>query len=383
MLYDKAYFDQLVDRSNTGSKKWDKYKNTDVIPFWVADMDFATPDFILSSIQERLNHPVMGYSDYEPQLNKSFTKWLLKKFDWAIDPGWITWTPGVVPGLNLAARSLVPDSSILVPTPIYPPFLEIAENANLEGIPTKMEEENFRYSLDFELMSKHLKPATQAIFISNPQNPTGRSLSSIELDALSTFVLENNLILVSDEIHCDFILDDSCTHLPIIKQCPSLREQVISLYSTAKTYNIPGLRCAAAIIPNSDLRDRFRKVMTGIVPSVGPLESLGSIAAFSDETNWSSALNDYLKCNVALLKQALGNRMRIPESTYLAWIYIDDLKLNDPESYFARHGVGISPGYLFGDHRFIRFNFACPKSLLMEGTERLKIAINKALKKNL
>ena len=383
MLYDKAYFDQRVDRSNTGSKKWDKYKNSDVIPFWVADMDFATPDFILSSIKERLNHPVMGYSDYESHLNRSFTKWLLKKFDWEIDPGWITWTPGVVPGLNLAARSLVPDSSILVPTPIYPPFLEIAENANLEGIPTKMEEENFRYSLDFELMSRNLKPETRAIFISNPQNPTGRSLSSIELDALATFVLENNLILVSDEIHCDFILDDSCNHLPIIKQCPSLREQVISLYSTAKTYNIPGLRCAAAIIPNSHLRDRFRKVMTGIVPSVGPLESLGSIAAFSDETNWSSALNDYLKCNVALLKQALGNRMRIPESTYLAWIYIDDLKLNDPESYFARHGLGISPGYLFGDNRFIRFNFACPKSLLIEGTERLKIAINKALKKNL
>ena len=246
-----------------------------------------------------------------------------------------------------------------------------------------MEEENFRYSLDFELMSRNLKPETRAIFISNPQNPTGRSLSSIELDALSRFVLENNLILVSDEIHCDFILDDSCTHLPIIKQCPSLQEQVISLYSTAKTYNIPGLRCAAAIIPNSYLRDFFRKVMTGIVPSVGPLESLGSIAAFSDETNWSRELNDYLKSNVALLKQALGNRMRIPESTYLAWIYVDDLKLDDPESYFARHGLGISPGYLFGDNRFIRFNFACPKSLLMEGIERLKIVINKALKKNL
>jgi cystathionine beta-lyase len=380
MLYDKAYFDQIVDRSNTGSKKWDKYKNSDVIPFWVADMDFATPNFILRSIQERLNHPVMGYSDYEPQLNKSFTKWLLKKFDWEIDPGWITWTPGVVPGLNLAARCLLPDSSILVPTPIYPPFLEIAENANLIGIPAKMKEENFEYSLDFRLMSEKLKPETQAIFISNPQNPTGRSLSSIELDALSKFVLENNLILVSDEIHCDFILNNSCAHLPIIKQCPSLKEQVISLYSTAKTYNIPGLRCAAAVIPNSNLRDRFRKVMTGIVPSVGPLESLASIAAFSDETNWSSELNDYLKTNVTLLKQALGNRMRMPESTYLAWIYIDDLQLDDPEIYFASHGLGISPGYLFGDNRFIRFNFACPRSLLIEGIKRVNIAIGEAEK---
>ena len=178
MLYDKAYFDQIVDRSNTGSKKWDKYKNSEVIPFWVADMDFATPNFILNSIQERLNHPVMGYSDYEPQLNKSFKKWLQKKFDWEIDTEWITWTPGVVPGLNLAARCLLPDSSILVPTPIYPPFLEIAENANLNGIPAKMKEENFEYSLDFGLMSRKLKPETQAIFISNPQNPTGRSLNS-------------------------------------------------------------------------------------------------------------------------------------------------------------------------------------------------------------
>ena len=383
MLYDKAYFDQIVDRSNTGSKKWDKYKNSEVIPFWIADMDFATPNFILRSIQERLNHPVMGYSDYEPQLNKSFTKWLLKKFDWEIDPSWITWTPGVVPGLNLAARTLMADSSILVPTPIYPPFLEIAENANLEGIPTKMKEENFEYFLDFEEMSKKLKSQTQAIFISNPQNPTGRSLSSIELDAISEFVLENNLILVSDEIHCDFILNDSCPHLPILKQCPSLKEQVISLYSAAKTYNIPGLRCAAAVIPNSNLRDRFRKVMKGIVPSVGPLESLASIAAFSDETNWSSELNDYLKTNVSLLKQALGNRMRMPESTYLAWIYIDDLKLDDPEIYFASHGLGISPGYLFGDNRFIRFTFARPKSLLIEGIDRLNFAISEAEKNKL
>ena len=118
--------------------------------------------------------------------------------------------------------------------------------------------------------------------------------------------------------------------------------------------------------------------MTGIVPSVGPLESLASIAAFSDETNWSRELNDYLKTNVTLLKQALGNRMRMPESTYLAWIYIDDLKLDDPESYFASHGLGISPGYHFGDNRFIRFNFACPKSLLIEGIRRLNIAIGEA-----
>ena len=109
MLYDKAYFNQIVDRSNSGSMKWDKYKNSDVIPFWVADMDFATPDFILNSLQERLNHPVMGYSDYGAQLNNSFTKWLKKKFAWEIDPDWVTWTPGVVPGLNLAARSLAPD----------------------------------------------------------------------------------------------------------------------------------------------------------------------------------------------------------------------------------------------------------------------------------
>ena len=380
MLYDKAYFNQIVDRSNSGSMKWDKYKNSDVIPFWVADMDFATPDFILNSLKERLNHPVMGYSDYEAQLNNSFTKWLKKKFDWEVDPDWVTWTPGVVPGLNLAARSLAPDASILVPTPIYPPFLEIAANSHLDGVSTKMREENFEYSFDFKLMSKNLKPKTQAIFISNPQNPTGRSLNSTELEALSKFVLEKKLILVSDEIHCDFILDNSCAHLPIIKQCPSLREQVISLYSTAKTYNIPGLRCAAAVIPNSHLRDRYRKVMTGIVPSVGPLESLASIAAFSDETNWVSALNDYLKTNASLLKQALGNRIRTPESTYLAWIYVGDLKLDDPEIYFASHGLGVSPGYLFGDNRFIRFNFGCPKSLLIRGIERLRIAISEAEK---
>ena len=234
MLYDKAYFDQFVDRSDTKSLKWDKYKSTDILPFWIADMDFATPNFILDAIRDRLTHPVMGYSDHENELTKSFSSWLRKKFDWEIDPNWVTWIPGVVPGLNLAARTLEPKSSILVPIPIYPPFFEIAKNIDLFGIGTKMREKDYRYSLDFDSMEEDIKPDTKAIFISNPQNPTGRSLQARELDSLAKFVLENNLVLVSDEIHCDFILNEASTHLPIIKQCPNVKDNVVALYSVAK-----------------------------------------------------------------------------------------------------------------------------------------------------
>ena len=378
MQYDKTYFDNPISRSDTGSKKWDKYRGTNILPFWVADMDFPTPDFILEAIKKRLTHPIMGYSDYEPSLNDSLSKWLSNKHHWDIEREWITWTPGVVPGLNLAALTLGGNGSILIPTPVYPPFLELAENAKLTCVTTAMKQVGLKYSFDFDQMEKDINPDVRMLFICNPQNPTGRTFDREELDGLASFIERYNLILVSDEIHCSILLDKDKSHLPIAKECPQITNHTISLFSVAKTYNIPGLRCAASVIPDAQLREQFRTVMKGVVPSVGPLESLASIAAFLDESEWTTQLNSYLSKNSLLLKQAMGDRMRTPEATYLAWIRIDDLKIEEAETYFDQYGIGISPGNQFGDHRFIRFNFACPEKQLRTGIKRLEMAIDKA-----
>ena len=378
MQYDKTYFDNAISRLNTGSKKWDKYRGTDILPFWVADMDFPTPDFVLDAIKKRLEHPIMGYSDYEPSLNASLCDWLSKKHNWAIDQEWITWTPGVVPGLNLAALTLSGKGSILIPTPVYPPFLEIARNAKLDCVKTAMQESDLQYSFDFDQMEKDITPDTRMLFICNPQNPTGRSFDQDELGALANFIERHDLVLVSDEIHCSILLDNNKSHLPIARDYPEITSRTISLFSVAKTYNIPGMRCAASIIPNKKLREQFRTVMRGVVPNVGPLESLASIAAFSDESDWTTQLNSYLSKNSLILKESMGDRMRLPEATYLAWIRIDDLKIKQIEKYFDQYGLGISPGNQFGDQHFVRFNFACPEKQLYAGIERLELAIDQA-----
>ena len=378
MRYDKLYFDRKISRANTGSKKWDKYQGTEILPFWVADMDFPTPTFILDKIKERLEHPIMGYSDYTPMLNDSFCQWLLTKHNWHIDPDWIIWTPGVVSGLNLAALTLASNGLILIPTPVYPPFLEIAQNSGLKCVSTPMKHFNLKYSFDFDQMEKDMTPDVRMLFICNPQNPTGRSFKRNELEELAAFIHKHELILVSDEIHCSILLDPHESHLSIANEFPEILEKTISLYSAAKTYNIPGMRCSATIIPRDSLRNSFRAAMNGVVPSVGLLESLASMAAFSDNTDWTFQLNSYLSKNCRLLKDAMGDRMRTPDATYLAWIWIDDLKIDDAEKFFDQYGVGISPGEHFGDHRFIRFNFACPEKQLREGIERLKFAISQA-----
>ncbi len=378
MQYKKYYFDTTISRLNTGSKKWDKYRGTDILPFWVADMDFPTPDFVLDAIKKRLEHPIMGYSDYESSLNESLCSWLSNKYQWVINQDWITWTPGVVPGLNLAALTLAGTGSILIPTPVYPPFLEIANNAKIGCVTTPMKQVDLEYSFDFDQMEKDITPDVRMLFICNPQNPTGRSFDQDELNNLANFIERHDLVLVSDEIHCSILLDKNKSHLPIARDFPQITDRTVSLFSVAKTYNIPGMRCAASIIPNEKLREQFRTVMRGVVPNVGPLESLASIAAFSDESDWVAQLNTHLSKNSLILKEAMGDRMRLPEATYLAWINIDDLKINQTEKYFDQYGLGISPGDQFGDHRFVRFNFACPERQLYEGIKRLEVAIDKA-----
>ncbi|MEQ8485390.1 MAG: PatB family C-S lyase [Pseudomonadales bacterium] len=372
----RSDFDRLIDRTGTSSTKWDKYAGRDVLPFWVADMDFAMPPFIEAAVRRRLEHPIVGYTRTPPGLVAAFQGWLERHYGWQVPDSWLVWLPGVVTGFNLAARAVArPGGAIVIPTPVYYPFLAVPGNAGQDGIHVPLVRQGTRWVMDMDAMTAALRPGARLLLLSNPQNPTGRAYSRGELEALADFCLRHDLVLCSDEIHCNLLLDESVRHVPVASLSPEIAARTISLFAATKTYNIPGLSCGVAVIPDPELRRRFKAAQAGLVPSVGPLELAASEAAFADTGDWVPRLLDYLRGNHQRLLAVAGDRMTPVEATYLAWIDVRNFGLADPGRFFEDHGLGLSDGAAFGGDGFVRFNFACPRALLDRGLERLAAAL--------
>jgi len=368
-------FDRVIDRSGTHATKWDKYAGRDVLPFWVADMDFAAPDFLLQAVRERLEHPLLGYTRTPPALSERFCDWLDWHSGWQADTDWLVWIPGVVTGLNLAARAVAADcGSVLIPTPVYYPFLSTPGHAGLAAIEVPLLDDGQRWIMDLDALSSACRPDTGLFMLCNPQNPTGRIYRREELTALAEFCASRELVILSDEIHCSLLLDDR-PHVPIASLDPAVAARSISLFAATKTYNVPGLSCAVAVIPDAGLRQRFRAAQAGLVPGIGPLELVAAQAAFADRSGWLPALLDYLRGNRERVAAVAGERMRHVEATYLAWLDVRDIAGEQPGRHFESHGLGLSDGAPFGGPGYVRFNFACPRSLLDEGLERLAAAL--------
>ena len=369
-------FDRRIDRRGTYSAKWDKYQGRDVLPFWVADMDFAAPQFLLDALATRLGHGILGYTRTPEPLVSAFCEWLQRNHGWQVAEEWLVWIPGVVPGLNLAAMAAAePGGAVLIPTPIYYPFLSVPGNAGQRLIKAPMQRDGRRWVMDWDLMEAAADRSTRLLMIANPQNPTGRVFTAAELEALANFAERRDLLICADEIHCSILLERQARHIPIASLHPSVAERSISLYASTKAYNVPGLSCAVAVIPNADLRRRFRKASRGLTPFIGPLAYAASTAAFSDQSGWLERLLDYLRDNHRLVRDAAGKRMTPVEGTYLAWLDVRDLGLQDPVAHFEAHGVGLSNGADFAGPGFLRFNFGCPQALLKEGLARLAAGV--------
>ena len=374
-------FDQEIDRRNTSSSKWEKYAGRDILPFWVADMDFATPTFIRQAVTDRLDHKVVGYTRPPASLTRAFQSWLSRNHGWRIPEEWVLWIPGVVPGVNLTAPAVAePDGAIIVPTPVYYPFLSVAGNAGQAGINVPLVRSGNRWIMDFDALQDAVDRRTGVrptlLLLANPQNPTGRAYSQSELVALADFCLKNDLYLCSDEIHSAIIIDEQARHLPIASLYPEIAERTVSLFAASKTYNMPGLPCAAAVIPNAELRRSFLQAQAGLVPDVGPLAFSASEAAFADESDYVPELRSYLGENHTRLAMLAGDRMTPVEATYLAWIDLTDTPVAPRAgAHFERHGLGLSDGAAFGSPGFVRFNFACPRTLLYRGLERFEAGL--------
>ena len=370
-------FDRRIDRIGTYSAKWDKYQGRDVLPFWVADMDFEAPDFLLDAVRARLEHRVFGYTRVPDALVVAFQGWLERSYQWPVPEEWLVWIPGVVTGLNLAAMATAqPDGSVLIPTPVYyflplgahprgPARHRSAHAARRETLGDGHRRPRRRHRC------RHPHPDDRQ----SAKTPTGRVYDEAELQELAEFAARRSLVICSDEIHCGILIDQAVRHRPIASLDPAIAAQSISLYAATKAYNVPGLSCAVAVIPDAGLRRRFNQARRGLTPIIGPLAYTASEAAFNDESGWLDRLLTYLRSNHERVLAVAGERMTPVEGTYLAWMDVRDLGLEDPDAHFERFGVGLSGGAAFGGPGFMRFNFGCPRSLLEEGLARFSAAI--------
>ncbi len=381
MEYD---FNQVVNRLNTHSIKWDAYP-PDVLPMWIADMDLQAPPVVMQALEKRLQHGIFGYECDYWELRQVFTQWAEEHYAWRISEEDIVIIPGVVTGLNLAVQSLgQPGDGLLIQTPVYPPFFEIAPHAGMVTVESPLTAyADGYYGIDLEKLESAITPQTRFLILCNPHNPVGRVFSKNELAAIAEVCVRKNLIIISDEIHCDFLFDDR-HHTPIASLGQQIAERTITLMAPSKTFNIAGLKCSFMIIQDAHLRSKIANGKNGLVgcPSVLSLEA--AWAAYAQGADWLRQVLSYLQANrdflVSFIRQEIP-RIKVfsPEATYLAWLDCRDFadKVNPCEYFLNEAKIAFNDGKAFGTggEGFIRMNFGCPRTVLKQALERMKKAV--------
>lgn len=374
-----SQFDSTPDRRDFWSFKWQKYAGKEIIPCWVADTEFRCAQPILEAMNRFTEHGVMGYylpAQYEPA-NQAVMRWLKDKHDWQIESDWIVWTPGVVPAFNVAIKAYCDaGDKVLVQSPNYPPLLAAPGLNKTERveIPTVMKNE--RWTIDFESLAKEAAdPKCKLMILCNPMNPVGSVLSQAEIDLIADICAQNNVLLCSDEIHCDLILDDSVSHIPA-GRVESLKERSVTLMAASKTFNVAGLGTSFAIIPDARLRRQFTQNAAGIVPWANVMGLVATAAAFTQCDDWLDEQISYLRGNRDYLAEQLatvdGLSYTPAAATFLAWVDASGLGTDDVLAWCESKGVGPSPGRDFHASEFFRINFGCSRSMLSEIVSRLK-----------
>jgi cystathionine beta-lyase len=379
-------FDTCPNRENFGSLKWDRYKDTSILPLWVADMDFQTAPEILKALEDRLKHGVMGYTVPYDSLYESVINYLSQSHNYSIERDWLKFLPGLVPAINLCCHAFSDQGdSIMTASPVYPPFLLAPRYADRELITTPLcQDASGQWTLDFSTMEASIKPNTKVFILCNPHNPVGRVYSRAELEQLADFCERHDLILISDEIHCDLIFDPlfQNKHISAATLNDKLAKRTITLMAPSKTYNTPGLACAFSIIEDPAMRRKFEKTTRGILTEINCFGYAACEAAFRHGEPWRQELLSYLNSNYKLLKSFLEENIpqigfKPMQATYLAWLNIKDLELQSPAKFFEVQGVGLSDGAAFGDKNYLRLNFASPRKQLTEALDRMHTGLKK------
>jgi cystathionine beta-lyase len=408
MRYD---FDRVIDRRNTNSAKWDRnlelFGTEDVLDMWVADMDFPCPQPVLDALRRRLDHPILGYGFPPETLYQAIIDRMERFYGWVVEKDWITFTPGVITGVDAAVRALAnPGDEIILQPPVYHPFFRYVTNSGCQVVNSQLRLENDHYLMDFDDLERCFETAggfpgkthrIRGMILCSPHNPVGRVWTREELDRLAGICLANDCVIVSDEIHCDLLVGDS-THTPTASLSPEIAKMTITLMAPSKTFNLAGLDTSFAIIPDPRLRQRFQRARLG----QGGVNVLGLVAmeaALGRETDdYLAQLNEYITGNVRCFARAVAGIPGVrlippegPEGTYLAWVdmrelaqrlglarvggRVDDEGLRDFMISKARIASGF--GYIFGPggSGFQRLNLACPRSVVEEAVSRLEAAV--------
>lgn len=379
-------FDEIIDREDTNSLKYDVvpklFGAKDIIPLWVADMDFKTPDFVVNAIKKRAEHEIYGYTIRNRSFFESVRNWMKYKHRWEVNRNWVSFSPGVVPALSMSVLAYTnPGDKIIVQPPVYFPFFSSIKNNGRQLVYNQLKYENGNYRFDIEDLKKKIDSRTKMIMLSNPHNPVGKVWTKEELIELAEICLENDILMVSDEIHSDLIFAPH-KHVPLASISEDIADKTIGMYAPSKTFNVAGLSSSVIIISNPKLKAAFDNMMDDF--HLGNGNIFGDVAleaAYTDGAKWLNELMEYLKGNIALVKEFIDKpgikiKMNVPESTYLLWLDFTAYGLDNKqlqEQLVKKAKVGLSPGELFGPggNGFQRMNVACPRSVLKEALNNM------------
>ncbi|HEV8615766.1 MAG TPA: PatB family C-S lyase [Methylomirabilota bacterium] len=378
-------FDRIIDRRASDSNKWHKFP-PDVLPLWVADMDFESPRAVIEALRARVQHGIFGYLREQHELPEIVAERVAKRHGWRVSPEAVVALPGVIPGLNQAARALtMAGDGLLVQTPVYPPILRVAGNHGLTREEAELAHDaTGRYTVDLEGFARAIGARTRLFVLCHPHNPVGRSFRRDELEGMAAECLRRDLWIIADEIHCD-VLFDGRQHVPIASLAPEVEERTLTFMAPSKTFNLPGLKCAVAIVPNASLRAKFVAAASDLVPKINVLGYTAAVAAYREGDGWLEELLRYLESNRDFLagevaRHLPGIILTPPEATYLAWLDCRQAAIpgGDPYTFFLeRARVALNDGRTFGrgGDGFVRLNFGSPRAMLVDGLDRMRAAL--------
>jgi cystathionine beta-lyase len=379
-------FDRPIDRRSTASNKWKKY-DKDVLPLWVADMDFASPEPVVRALRERAAHGVFGYVYEEPEYFTVVAERIARRYGWRVAPEAVVQLPGVIAGFNMAARMFTtPGDGLLEQVPVYPPILRCPGNMGLtrDEAPLARRADG-RYEIDWDAFERAITPRTRAFLLCNPHNPTGRVYTREELTRMAEICLRRDLWIIADEIHCDLVFAPH-RHVPIASLGPEVERRTITLMSPSKTFNLAGLKSAIAVIPDAALRERFVAAKVDLVANPNVFGFAAALAAYRDGDPWLAALMKYLEGNRDFTARYVrehfpGVVMYPPEGMYLAWLDFRQAGIpgGDPFTFFLdKARVALNDGATFGPGGggFARLNFGSPRAMLTEGLDRMRAAFD-------
>lgn len=382
-------FDHVIDRRGTSCVKWDAadrtYKGTDLLPMWIADMDFPAAPAILEHLHQRVDQQVFGYGILPPAYYQAVINWMSRRHHCEVRREWIVYNPGVVSALNYAVQAATqPGDEVLVNTPVYGPFYHAVEDSGRVLVKSPLKEDHLYYTFDFEDMERRVTNRTRALILCSPHNPVGRVWKLDELQQLADFCLRHDLIVIADEIHHDLVYQK---HTVLLNVSPELAQRTILCTAPSKTFNLAGIQASNIIIPNEELRQKYRElVVRAHAHSAHSFVAAAVIGAYDHSEAWLDQLIEYLEENMnffcaGIEKELPQLRVRKPEGTYLAWVDCSELGLEKDELkrfMVEKCGLALSDGAGFGEEgaRFARFNLACPRSTVAECLRRLKSGID-------